>query len=78
MPEFCMIFDGKINKIPEFYMIFARKICFPEFWGTSAPCPPFPTPMYSWLTLLVYCQFWFTEKCRTGKCTTKTHLIDIT
>jgi len=26
MPEFYMIFARKINKIPEFYMIYARKI----------------------------------------------------
>ena len=29
----------KNNKMPKFYMIFARKIFFPEFWGASAPCP---------------------------------------
>jgi len=27
----------KINKMPGFYMIFASKIFFPEFWGTTAP-----------------------------------------
>jgi len=46
-----MIFAGKIDKIPEFYMmIFARKNArilhnncpkniFPDFWGARAPCP---------------------------------------
>jgi len=47
-----MIFAGQINKIREFYMIFARKmpefyivitrkIFFPEFWGARAFCPRF-------------------------------------
>ena len=54
-----MVFAPKINKIPEFYMIFARnmpeiytiiarKIYFPElcfFWEARAPLPPSPTPM---------------------------------
>ena len=43
MPEnICM----KINKMPEFYMIFARNF-FPRIWGggASAPCPRSPTPM---------------------------------
>ena len=55
-----MIFANKINKIPKFYMIFARKM--PEFymiiareffyriWGTCDPplelLPPSPTPMH--------------------------------
>ena len=54
-----MIFARKIYKIPEFYMIFARKM--PEFYiiiarkifsrilgggGTCAPLPPSPTPMH--------------------------------
>ena len=40
-----MTFAGKINKIPEFYMIIARKIFFPVFKGGGvarahpAPCP---------------------------------------
>jgi len=44
-----MIFARKINKIPEFYMIFARtfhnnypKNIFPEL---VPPYPPSPTPM---------------------------------
>jgi len=66
MPEFCVILAGKklsvypnfnyicpkINKIPEFYMIFSRKM--PEFYiiiarkiffqnfGRHVPPPPFP------------------------------------
>ena len=54
-----IIFALKINKIPEFYIIFARKmtefytiiarkIFFPEFFGARAPPPPVapsPTPM---------------------------------
>ena len=33
MPEFYMIYARKINKMPEFYMIFARKINkIPEFY----------------------------------------------
>ena len=27
----------KINKMPEFYMLFARKIFFTEFWGHMPP-----------------------------------------
>ena len=35
-----MIFARKINKIPEFYMIFLpEKYIFPEFGWASAPCP---------------------------------------
>ena len=33
MPEFYVIFDKKNNKMTEFYMIFARKIFFPIFFG---------------------------------------------
>jgi len=47
----CMIFARKVNKIDEFYMIFARKmpefyiiiarkIFFPNFRGARTPCPP--------------------------------------
>ena len=49
-----MIFSQKINEIPEFYMIFARKMpefymiiatnCCPEFWG-HVPTAPSPTPV---------------------------------
>ena len=52
MPEFYMILARKINKIPElymiyarknkmpeFYMIFVRKIFFPNFWGQVPPAP---------------------------------------
>ena len=42
MPKFCKIFARKINKIPDFYMIFAQKIFFPNFGGQV---PPSPTPM---------------------------------
>jgi len=55
-----MIFARKIYKIPEFYMIFARKM--PEFYvviarkiffarilgGHVPPLPPSPTPMMSY------------------------------
>jgi len=45
-----MIFARKINRIsdfymifarkmPEFYIIIARKIFFPNFWGHVPPCP---------------------------------------
>jgi len=37
MWEFCMVFAGKINKIPELYMIFACKNIFPQFLGATAP-----------------------------------------
>ena len=41
MPEFYMIFARKINKMPEFYTIFARKkIVFARIWGATAPLPP--------------------------------------
>ena len=37
-----MIYAKKINKMPKFYMIFVRKIFFPNFFwggGASAPSP---------------------------------------
>ena len=38
----------KNNKMPEVYMIFARKIFFPNIGRASAPYPPpSPTPMSS-------------------------------
>jgi len=51
-----MIFARKINKIPQFYTIFARqmpeffiiiarKIFFPKFGGYVPPASPSPTPM---------------------------------
>ena len=44
IPEFYMIFA---RKMPEFYIIIARKIFFPEIIrGHVPPCPPFPTPMF--------------------------------
>jgi len=37
IPEFYMIYARKkINKMPEFYMIFARKIYFARIWGEGA------------------------------------------
>jgi len=30
----------KINKMPEFYMIFARKTFLSRIFGASAPAPP--------------------------------------
>ena len=43
IPEFYMIFAPKM---PEFYIIIARKIFFPNFRGARAPLPPpSPTPM---------------------------------
>ena len=48
MPEFFVIFARKINKISEFYMIFARilhnncpKNIFPELLGGTCPLPLF-------------------------------------
>ena len=53
-PNF-MIFAQKINKILEFYTIFARilhnncpKNIFPEFWGYVPPLLPSPTESYSY------------------------------
>ena len=43
MPEFYVIHARKINKIPEFYTIIARKIFFPIFFGGGAS----PTPMHA-------------------------------
>jgi len=37
-PNFTWYRPGKINKMPKFYMIFARKIFFPNFF--APPCPP--------------------------------------
>jgi len=56
----------KINKIAEFYMIFARrmpefciiialKIFFQIFGGHVPPCPPSPTPMVQLLVFLLTC-----------------------
>ena len=44
IPEFYMIFA---RKMPEFYIIIARIIFFPNFRGARAPCPlPLsPTPV---------------------------------
>jgi len=43
IPEFCMIFCPKML---EFYIIIARKIFFSSIRGTYPPFdPPFPTPM---------------------------------
>jgi len=41
IPDFYMIYARKINKMPEFYMIFARKI----FFSGISPHHPSPTPM---------------------------------
>ena len=65
-PNFFIIFSRKINKIPEFYMTFARqipefyiiiarKIFFPNFRRARAPCPRFPRlcPLFrapQWIT----------------------------
>jgi len=55
MPKFYMILTRKINKIPQFCTIFARKMPefyiriapknFPEFWGHVPSLSPSPTPM---------------------------------
>jgi len=36
------IFARKINKVPEFYMIFARKYFFPIFFFGGGQMPPTP------------------------------------
>jgi len=56
IPEFLWYFPAKINKIPEFYMIFARKM--PEFyiiiaqknfsWILGDTCPPCPCLLCLW------------------------------
>jgi len=39
----------KINKMPKFYMIFARKIFFPIFfWGEGGNCSPDPRLLCIW------------------------------
>jgi len=38
-----IIYVSKINEMPEFYMIFARKNIFPNFGENQLPCPP-PSP----------------------------------
>jgi len=40
--QFYMIFA---RKMPEFYIIIARKICFANFEGHVPSLPPSPTPM---------------------------------
>jgi len=53
---------GKINKMPEIYMIFARKIFFPNFWGQVSPCP---SPVsYAYGSLINTCQ---THKLNNGR-----------
>jgi len=48
-----IILFRKINKIPDFYMIFARKIFLPEFYGGTCPSlPPSPAPMLKLRTIL--------------------------
>ena len=70
MPEFYMRFARKINKIPEFYMIcarkkinkmtefytfFARKISFCPKLGGGGQLPPSPTPMVVCMCVCVVC-----------------------
>ena len=44
-----MIFARKLNKMPKFYMIFARKIFFPIFWEwETAQLPPSPSVSYAY------------------------------
>jgi len=54
MPEFYMIHARKINKIPEFYMIFARKV--PEFYIIISRkiffCPKPPPVSYASATTI--------------------------
>jgi len=46
IPEFYMIYAGKNNKMSKFYMIFASKYYFfPNFAGQFCFCPPFPAPV---------------------------------
>jgi len=46
IPEFLyMIYARKIKKNPKFYMLFARKIFFPNLGGRNCPLTPPPTPM---------------------------------
>jgi len=46
IPEFCTIFAGKM---PEFYMIIARKNISPHFFfGGGAHAPPLPPVSYSY------------------------------
>jgi len=52
MPEFFMIFARKINKIPECYTIFARKVFFPIFFGGGGDkCPPVSRLRRLWIEL---------------------------
>jgi len=44
MPEFYMIFARKINKMPKFYMIFARKIFSYFFLGGGEATAPLLRP----------------------------------
>ena len=44
-----MTFAGKINKIPEFYMIIARKIFFPVFKGGGWHVPTLPPAPVSYV-----------------------------
>jgi len=48
IPEFYMIFSRKINKMPEFYTIFARKIVFAGIWGKKIPPPVSYAYAYVW------------------------------
>jgi len=36
------------EKMPEFYIIIARKIFFPHFWGARAPRTPHPLRLCTW------------------------------
>ena len=53
------------RKMPEFYVIIARKIFFPNFSGAHAPppAPPSPTPICM-ITYLIVCVH--ENSCRTG------------
>ena len=45
MPEFYTIKARQINEIPHFYLMFARKIIFPDFFEGGAQVAPAPIPM---------------------------------
>jgi len=44
IPEFCMIFA---RKMPKFYIIIARKIFFPDFRGHVPSCPHPPSELFA-------------------------------
>ena len=59
MPKVYITFARKINRMPEFYMILAKKINFLEFLEVT--CPMSPVPWLLWLCYMVCIYVFITD-----------------